>query len=192
MSESDRPVDVAVSGSEQGSGETLRTAIIVVALALGFAFLPKLTNGCGAPEMTEDAPEFTGRVVANGLTADQQNVKLSELRGHPVILDFWATWCGPCQAESPIVNSISQRFRDQGLVVIGVNTSDERGLAERFAMKKGLTFPIVYDEQNVIARKYKVDNLPTLVVISKEGKFVAIRHGITSDSDLERLVKKVL
>jgi thiol-disulfide isomerase/thioredoxin len=192
MSDSERQSAVTVPASPSESGEGFRTVLVVLALAAGFAFIPKLTNGCGAPEMSEDAPDFASRIVANAPTPAQPIVKLSDLRGHPIILDFWATWCGPCQAEAPIVNSLSQRFRDQGLVVIGVNTSDERGLAERFATRKGLTFPIVFDEGNDVARKYKVENLPTLFVISKEGKVVAVRHGITSDADLERLVKKVL
>ena len=109
-----------------------------------------------------------------------------------VLVDFWASWCGPCQAEAPIVNAVAQRFKDKGLVVVGVNTSDAEGIAAVFAAKKGLLFPIVYDEGNGIANKYRVDSLPTLIVISKEGKIVAIRHGVTSDSDLERLVRQVL
>jgi thiol-disulfide isomerase/thioredoxin len=109
-----------------------------------------------------------------------------------VFVDFWATWCGPCQAELPIVNGIAQRFKDRGLVVVGVNTSDEPGLGEVLARKKGLTFPIVYDEGNDVARSFRVGNLPTLVVVSKEGTIVAVRQGITSDADLERLVRQVL
>lgn len=166
--------------------------LVVLALAAAFAFVPRLTNGCGKASGNEDAPDFTATVVANPLDPTQTTLTLGALRGHPVVLDFWATWCGPCQAEAPIVNAIAQRFRDKGLVVIGVNTSDAEGLAEKYAAKKGLSFPIVYDDGNTIANKYKVDNLPTLIVVSKEGKIIAVRHGVTSDSDLERLVRQVL
>lgn len=174
-------------------GHTLRMALVVVGLAAGFAVVPRAMQGCGkGSSANEDAPDFTATVVANAPDPTQSTMTMSALRGHPVILDFWATWCGPCQAEAPIVNGIAQRFKDKGLVVIGVNTSDAEGLAARFAIKKGLSFPIVFDEGNGIANKYRVDNLPTLVVISKEGKMVAVRHGVTSDSDLERLVRQVL
>ena len=140
---------------------------------------------------------FTASVIANapdGADAAQPTMTLSALRGHPVVLDFWATWCGPCQAEAPIVNGISQRFKDRGLVVIGVNTSDASGrtLAPAFAKRKGLTFPIVFDEDDVIAHKYSVENLPTLIVLNKEGKITAVRRGVTSDTELERLVRSVL
>jgi thiol-disulfide isomerase/thioredoxin len=166
--------------------------LVVLALAAGFAFVPRLTNGCGKASGTEEAPDFTAALVANPIEPGQTTLTLAALRGHPVVLDFWATWCGPCQAESPIVNGIAQRFKDKGLVVVGVNTSDAEGLAAKYAAKKGLTFPMVYDEGNLIATKYRVDNLPTLIVVSKEGKIVAVRHGVTSDSDLERLVRQVL
>lgn len=159
--------------------------------------------------MDEVAPDFTARIVANGESlgaiagvdsgatsgaehGPPKTVELSNLRGRPVLLDFWATWCGPCQAEAPIVNTIAQRYKDRGLAVIGVNTSDEDGLAAHFARKKGLGFPIVFDEGNGIARKYNVANLPTLVVVSKTGKIVAIRHGVTSDAALDDIVRRYL
>jgi cytochrome c biogenesis protein CcmG/thiol:disulfide interchange protein DsbE len=171
---------------------TLRMMLVIVALAAGFAFVPRATQSCGKASGTEEAPDFTASVVANAPDPTQPKLSMSALRGHPVVLDFWATWCGPCQAEAPIVNGLAQRFKDRGLVVIGVNTSDAEGLAARYAVKKGLSFPIVYDEGNAIANKYRVDNLPTLIVVSKDGKMVAVRHGVTSDADLERLVRQVL
>ena len=169
-----------------------RMALVVIGLAAGFALVPRATAGCEKATGTEEAPDFTATIVANPIEPGQTTLDMSKLRGHPVVLDFWATWCGPCQAEAPIVNGLSQRFKDKGLVVIGVNTSDAEGLAARYAAKKNLSFPIVYDADNSIANKYGVDNLPTLIVISKDGKKVAVRHGVTSDADLERLVRQVL
>ena len=177
---------------------SVRAALVVFALAAGFALVPRLTKGCDGASLDEDAPNFTARVVANGenLGSDAgdgpKTLELSSLRGRPVVLDFWATWCGPCQAEAPIVNAIAERYKDRGLAVVGVNTSDEDGLAARFVRKKGLGFPIVYDENNTIAKQYNVSNLPTLVVVSKSGKIVAVRHGVTSDSALDEIVRRHL
>jgi thiol-disulfide isomerase/thioredoxin len=183
----------------------LRAALVVLALAAGFALIPRATRGCeGTMSTDEIAPDFTARVVANsdslgvldgGTGAEPRSAKtveLKSLRGRPVLLDFWATWCGPCQAEAPIVNTIAQRYKDRGLAVIGVNTSDEDGLAASFARKKGLGFPIVYDEGNGIARQYHVGSLPTLILVSKSGKIVAIRHGVTSDAALDDIVRRYL
>lgn len=164
---------------------------MVVALAAGFALIPRATRSCEAGN-NEDAPDFTASIVANGESPEQKALTLSTLRGKPVVLDFWATWCGPCQASAPIVNAVSQRYRDKGLVVVGVNVDDETFPVERFVRKKGLTFPIVWDEGKTISRDYGASTLPTLIVVSKEGKIVAVRHGVTSESDLDGLVRRVL
>jgi len=179
-------------GPGEPPGHTVRMIAVVVALAAGFALVPRFMQSCQRSVATDEpAPEFSATVVANG-AAGEKAFSLAAVRGKPVILDFWATWCGPCQAEMPIIDGLARRFKDQGLVVVGVNTSDAPGLAERFVARKGVTFPIVFDEGNDVAHKFQVDNLPTLVVISKEGKVVAVRHGLTSESDLERLIKRVL
>lgn len=164
---------------------------VVLALAAGFALIPRAVRSCDSGNEAI-APDFTANLVANPTEPDQKTLTMSALRGKPVILDFWATWCGPCQAESPIVNALSQRYRDKGLVVVGVNVDDDTFPVTRFVRKKGLTFPIVFDEGKAISREYEASTLPTLVVVSKEGKIVAVRHGVTSESDLDGLVRRVL
>jgi thiol-disulfide isomerase/thioredoxin len=184
--------------SDDSTGSNVRAALLVLALAAGFALVPRMTKGCEAASLDEDAPNFSARVVANGdnlrvgTEPAPSTLELGSLKGRPVVLDFWATWCGPCQAESPIVNTIAERYKDKGLAVVGVNTSDEDGLAERFVRKKGLRFPIVYDEENKIAKAYGVSSLPTLIVVSKAGKIVAVRRGVTSDSALDEIVRRYL
>ena len=128
--------------------------------------------------------------IKDGDTAGFANDVIKASMTVPVIVDFWATWCGPCQAQSPIVNGIAERYKGRGVAVVGVNTSDEDGLAERFVHKKGLGFPMVYDEGNAIARQYGVTSLPTLIVVSKAGKVVAVRRGVTSDSALDEIVRR--
>ena len=185
---------VSVGPVHETPAHGARMLMVVLALAAGFAFVPRLTSGCGKAASGQEAPDFKADVIANAPTPGQASIVLAELRGHPVVLDFWATWCGPCQIEAPILNGVAERFKDKGLVVVGVNTSDAGGrrLAPVFVAKKGISFPIVFDEGDEIAHRYQVDNMPTLVVISKEGKIVATRQGVTSDADLERLVRQVL
>jgi len=185
--------------SAEAGGSNMRAALGVLALAAGFALIPRATKGCEGASLDQDAPAFEAKLVANAAVMAPAaggeaptRLNLESLRGRPVLLDFWATWCGPCQAESPIVNTIAQRYKDRGLAVVGVNTSDEDGLAAQFVRAKKLGFPIVYDEGNKIANSYHVTNLPTLIIISKSGKIVAIRTGVTSDSALDELVKRYL
>lgn len=169
--------------------------VAVVVLALAFALVPRALRGVRSAT-SEVAPEFSGTFIANAPIGDdgvaKPAMKLSDFHGRPVLLDFWATWCGPCQAEMPIVNGIAERFRDQGLVVVGVNTSDDGALAKAFVARRNVRIPIIHDDGNAIAHKFQVENLPTLILVSKDGKIEAIRHGVTSDADLERMVKHAL
>jgi thiol-disulfide isomerase/thioredoxin len=206
------------SNETAASQSHLRAGLVVIALAAAFALIPRFTRGCEGISTDEVAPDFKGRIVANadnvgaiaapsgsgaGVATGEsgsangdrtlpKTLELSDLRGRPVVLDFWATWCGPCQAEAPIVNTIAQRYKDRGLAVIGVNTSDEDGLAAQYVKRRGLGFPIVYDHGNTIAKQYGVTNLPTLIVVSKTGKIVAIRHGVTTDAALDDIVRRYL
>jgi len=170
---------------------SMKMTAVVAALAIGFAFIPRAVKSCDAGNQ-EVASDFTANVIANNEAAGGDKITMSALRGKPVVLDFWATWCGPCQMTAPIVNSVSQRYRDKGLVVVGVNVDDETFPVAGFVRKKNLTFPIVWDDGKAISRDYGASTLPTLVVISKEGKITAVRHGVTSESDLDALVKRVL
>lgn len=179
--------------AERGAGTNI--AIIVI-LAAGFALLPRALDAMKKPNMQE-AADFDAKLMPSSAKAalppETSSVKLSELRGKPVVLDFTASWCPSCQAQGPIVNAVAQRFQDKGLVVVGIDTSeDDHAWADKWVQRKKFAFPIAFDDDNRIAHQYGVTALPTLVVISKEGKVVAVRHGVTSDADLETLVKRVL
>jgi thiol-disulfide isomerase/thioredoxin len=171
------------------------SVLLLVALMIGgFAILPRLFKPREAELVGKPAPDFTLKAVLNepSATAGKGAVTLSELRGQAVLLDFWATWCGPCQAEAPIINKVAQRYRDRGLVVVGVNTNDAEQKGRAWAAQRGLTFPIVHDKDDVAAHAYGVENLPTLVVVSRAGNVIAVRTGVTDDAELEALVKQAL
>jgi cytochrome c biogenesis protein CcmG/thiol:disulfide interchange protein DsbE len=185
-----RPVLPAPAEEEERSGG-LGIIALVAALVLGFALIPRLFPASSSALDGKDAPEVSLPFVANAPAGDK-SLSLSGLRGQAVLLDFWATWCGPCQAEAPVVDRIAQRYSGQGLTVVGVNTSDEAGNAAPFASRHHLSYPIAYDEGQRAALAYKVESLPTLVVISKTGKIIAVRTGMTSDAELDALIKRAL
>jgi cytochrome c biogenesis protein CcmG/thiol:disulfide interchange protein DsbE len=166
-------------------------ALLALSLLFGFAILPRLFAAPEGELIGKPAPDFTLPIVANGPSVTS-TLALRELQGTPVVLDFWATWCGPCQAEAPLVNKIAQQFREKGLVVVGIDTSEPDGHARAWALEHGLSYPIVYDTNNETAERYGVTNMPTLVVISRSGKVSAVREGLTNGAELESLVKGVL
>jgi thiol-disulfide isomerase/thioredoxin len=166
-------------------------ALLVLSLLFGFAILPRLFAGAEGELVGKPAPAFALPVVLNG-ASEGSTLSLGQLRGSAVILDFWATWCGPCRLEAPVVNKVAQRFKDRGLVVVGVDTNEPAGNARPWAVEHGLSYPIVYDANNETAEHYGVMNMPTLVVISRGGKVTAVREGLTNDSELESLVHGVL
>ena len=191
--------------TQPSTGSTLGALGLVLALLAGVAGLSRASRASPGRSIGRDAPDFTLPVVANapvvaGVTdspgakaTDASALSLKALRGQAVVLDFWATWCGPCRAEAPIVDRVSRRWRDRGVVVVGVNTDlADQGDPRAFARAYGLSYPIVRDEEGLAQRAYDVDSLPTLVVVSKAGKIVAIRSGITDDGELERLVSEAL
>jgi cytochrome c biogenesis protein CcmG, thiol:disulfide interchange protein DsbE len=166
---------------------------IVVLLLLAMVLVPKMLFSKG--KMSGDAaPDFSVNMVVNAEqlgSADSTKATLSQFRGKAVVIDFWATWCAPCRAEAPIINKLAARYKGKDVVVLGVNT-DDAAKAKLFAEERKLTFPIGFDSDDSAQRAYHVDSLPTLVVVSKTGKVVAVRMGVTSESDLEALVEEAL
>jgi len=125
--------------------------------------------GPQGPAVGEAAPDFIGTTLAG------ETVKLSDLRGNVVIMDFWATWCHPCLRALPHIQSLATEFADQPLVVLGIN-QDRPGSEKQvraFVANKGLSFTQVMDEDHSIGRKYQVQAIPRTVVIGPEGR---IRH----------------
>jgi cytochrome c biogenesis protein CcmG/thiol:disulfide interchange protein DsbE len=165
-------------------------ALLALSVLFGFAILPRLFHG-SSPLVGHEAPDFALDVVYNGESGAR--IHLSDLKGHPVILDFWATWCGPCRAEAPVLDRVSRRHREKGLVVVGINTNDaDERLAPAFAKQTGLSYPIVHDLEDRVAAIYGVVDLPTLVVINAQGNVIAVRSGLEDDGELDRLVNQAM
>jgi cytochrome c biogenesis protein CcmG/thiol:disulfide interchange protein DsbE len=167
----------------------------MAALLVGLASVPRLFPRRDAPIVGREAPDFRLEVVANGGDVAREGTVLDvrDLRGSAVVLDFWATWCGPCRAEAPIMDEVSRRWRDRGVVVVGVNTDgSDQGDPRRFAVSHGLSYAIVHDLSGAVSRSYDVDSLPTLVVLSRAGKVLAVRTGITDGGELDRLIRQAL
>ncbi|MFN3714845.1 MAG: TlpA disulfide reductase family protein [Alcanivoracaceae bacterium] len=133
----------------------LRVLLVVMALVF--------SGGVHAAPASGVAPDFTLKSRAGG------NVKLSELRGQVVMINFWASWCGPCRQEMPHLEAIHKEYEDYGFVLLGINVDEKPELAERLLAQIPVSFPILFDPDSAISRLYKVDAMPTTILIDRDG-----------------------
>lgn len=115
--------------------------------------------------------------VAPAGVAAADPLDVAEFRGKVVIVDFWASWCAPCRQSFPWLNEMQAKYRDRGLVVIGVNVDRERADAEHFLAQVPADFRIVYDPDGALAARYKVPGMPTSYVIGRDGEQVGVHIG---------------
>jgi cytochrome c biogenesis protein CcmG/thiol:disulfide interchange protein DsbE len=164
---------------------TVAALVLGVSLLFGLVILPKVGTS-DAKLVGSLAPDFALPVISGG--AEGNRLRLSDLKGKPVLLDFWASWCGPCRAQAPVLQAFAQRHADAAIVV-GVNTSDDRVDAEAFLKSQGLSYTSVFDESGSVARAYSATTLPTLVAVDTTGRIAAVRRRLVSASELEQLLE---
>jgi thiol-disulfide isomerase/thioredoxin len=121
---------------------------------------------------------------------DGKSYSLTSLKGKPVLLDFWATWCGPCRKAAPAVEKMYQDYKDKGLVVIAVDVGDDRATLDDFLKKTPLPFPVVLGGDSAITAAYHVEAFPTLVMIGRDGKVVAHQIGFGGDAEVLGMAAK--
>jgi peroxiredoxin len=134
----------------------------------------------------EPAPDFTLRTV------DGQTVSLSDFRGKPVMVNFWATWCGPCQVEMPLFR---QAYTDHAgeLVVLAVDVQEAPEDVRGFVKRNDLTFPVVLDRDGLVSTLYRVRGLPTTFFVDRDGIVVEAHRGaLTTRASLAPLLAKIL
>lgn len=125
-----------------------------------------LANGAlQAPYKGFQAPDFSLH------TLDNRTIQLSELRGQPVLVNVWATWCPPCRAEMPALERVYQAYQASGVVILGVNATNQDSLAavQEYIRQGGYTFPILFDQEGVVSNSYQVSSLPTSFFIDSQG-----------------------
>ncbi len=133
-----------------------------------------------APVVGAPAPDFTLQDLAGN------TVTLSGLRGQVVLVNFWATWCGPCEAEMPAIQQRFETFQGSGLSVLAVNLAEPADAVRAFINRLGLTFTILLDPSETVFDLYRVRGYPTTFIVDREGTIVKQHVGYMSDGQLDR------
>ncbi len=178
-----------------------RDAIVVVVVIVVIAFMliagKRLTksrapgesiSGSNAALKGKTAPDF------QLVDLEGNNVRLSDLRGKAVLLNFWATWCPPCKVEMPWFVDIQKQYGPQGLQIVGVamDEGSPRDAVTKFAKEMGLNYPVLLGTDKVADQYGGVDALPTTFYIGRDGKIVTRVFGLASHSEIEDNVRAAL
>ena len=111
----------------------------------------------------QTAPDFTLK------NRQGKNLNLTEQRGSIILLNFWASWCGPCRKEMPVLQTLQDKYQDLGVSVWGVNVEQENQAGKDFLADLDLSFSIFYDQTNTLSATFQVEAMPTTVMIDRKG-----------------------
>jgi thiol-disulfide isomerase/thioredoxin len=180
--------------------------VIVVITAILFAGQYFSRNGKSAalaavfkpadegPAIGGPAPDFKLKALAvASAKPDPEVIQLSQLKGKAVIVNFWATWCGPCKIEMPWLVDLQKKYGPQGLQIVGVamDDSDEKTISE-FAQKMGVNYPIAKGSEKIAEAWGGLDGLPYNFFVDRNGKVVASMKGLDSESVIVANIEKAL
>jgi thiol-disulfide isomerase/thioredoxin len=166
---------------------TLRRAVRPLAavgllLAAGSA-AAALTSQAGAPDFT--LPSLNG-----------PNLRLQEQRGRVVMINFWASWCGPCRVEMPHLARLYEKYRNAGFTVLAVNIDEDPHKAANLAKQLGMHFPVLLDTEKKVSRLYDLSTMPSTVLVDRDGRVRYVHRGYrdgyetTYDQQIRELLRE--
>jgi peroxiredoxin len=135
-----------------------------------------------APELGALAPPFMKHSL------NDESVRLSDLRGRPGLINFWATWCVPCQVEMPDLEAVYQQYQQRGMWILAVNLGEMPGVIQEWVNTFGLSFDILRDEQQDVAALYQIRGQPTTYVVAPSGLITQIFYGATNRDAVEAAI----
>jgi len=142
----------------------LRIILLVLAIFMGSSLASSGLTG-------QTAPDFVLK------SATGENIRLSEYRGDIVMINFWATWCGPCRQEMPLLDELYGRYQRVGFNLLGVNIDDDSRRAMAMVNELGISFPVLFDEDKKVSKLYEVEAMPLTILLDREGTVRHVHHG---------------
>ena len=136
----------------------------------------------------DEAPDFTLKSL------DGNNLRLGEYRGQVVLINFWASWCGPCRQEMPLLDRLHHRYEDTGFTVLGVNVEGDIKPAQEIVDKTKVTFPVLIDQDQKVSELYDLEAMPSTVVVDRDGiiRYIHLGYKPGDESKYVEVVKKLI
>ncbi|WP_068671974.1 thiol-disulfide oxidoreductase ResA [Oceanobacillus sp. Castelsardo] len=168
-----------------------RSIILVVLIgATIFAIVSNSKADNSIYRAGDSAPDFQLKQVSHN--NNLENVQLSNLEGKGVMLNFWGTWCKPCEAEMPYMEKLYPEYHDKGIEILAVSLDNTELVINRFIDKYDLTFPVLHDTTGEIRDLYKVGPIPSTFFISPDGEIKEVVNGALTLEKLERSLQSIL
>ena len=141
-----------------------------------------------AIKVKQTAPDFT--LASN----KGKNIRLNDLRGKVVMINFWATWCAPCRKELPLLNNLYNKYKNKGFVLLGVNIDEKSSLAKKMIKELKINFPVLFDKTQSTSESYDLQAMPSTFIIDKNGVVRFAHYGYKSgyEKKYEKDVKSLL
>jgi peroxiredoxin len=156
---------------------TSKVCILLAALTLSAApSLPAASVAAGTPAAAFQLPAAVGDPVS-----------LSDLKGQVVLINFWASWCGPCRQEMPILEQMYRKYKPAGFTLLGINVEPKSGDAMTFLKATPVSFPILFDTQSKVSTLYEVSGMPSTVIVDRKGNVRYVHHGYKPGDESEYL-----
>ncbi len=174
--------------------------LILIVLLLGGAWIldsrepvvePKNFLLTEAPIVGNLAPDFSAQTASNQTYTLTDYVDRESGDGQPVVLNFWASWCGPCRIEMPAFERVSLKYADRA-TILGVNQAESAETVQRFAQTTGVNYPLLVDEDLTVNRTYDVSNLPTTIFVDADGVIREVFVGNMNQAVLEDKLNTLL
>lgn len=159
---------------------------LVALLVVGSARKEPLTGASGAARVNRPAEDLTLPLFNGG------NIILSSLRGKPVVINFWASWCPPCREEAPILEAVWRRYKDKDVIFIGVNIQDAEADARAYIKEFDITYPNGPDIRGKITIDYGVSGIPVTFFVNREGLIISRWVGAISERVLVSRIEELL
>ena len=170
-------------------GNKMKNTTIISLILLGATL-------CFTTSVTYAASETISGKAANFTLKSRsgKNIKLSELRGQVVMLNFWASWCGPCRKEMPLLEKIHKKYKRLGFTLLGVNVEENSSAAKKYLRDVKVSFPILFDRTNKTSKLYNVSAMPTTILIDRNGNKRFLHKGYKPgyENDYKKQIKKLL